>query len=457
MAELSDSELTDEQNRVIDGAVAWFPRAADGPANKIHKVTGPAGCGKSEVGKFVIRRLIALGYLSSAEDVCKVGPTGMAARVMRNKGLYGASTIHSALYTPASDAEEMIDEIKRQIVQVRGTFGDCDQHEREEANRIIEILEEEIRELRRRKNDDLQWILNYHGKAAEAKLILCDEASMVGGQLMLDLQSFGIPVLYLGDRFQLPNIGGGESVFEDANGRQLPVDGELTQIHRQAEGSAIIRYSRDIRLNENGAGLTFFGKDVSEDGGMLLRLPPGKLTVEHLARANQVICGYNNTRHATNQAIREFLGRGGTPYPVPGDKLVCLKNHKDYGLVNGSIGVATSDYSNFDGRNQSFEVDLTLDDGREMPGTKMLVPYFQYPGDAKALEDVPFWARKKFAHFDYGNTLTCHKAQGTQHRGGVVIEEPFGRSELEKRRWRYTAATRFEKFLIVEAQPRGRR
>jgi hypothetical protein len=86
-------------------------------------------------------------------------------------------------------------------------------------------------------------------------------------------------------------------VFFDKNGILKPTDFTLTQIHRQAEGSPIIRYSRALRENRMDE-IDFFGKQEGE--GRLIRVPRARITMEHLARAEQLLCGRNDTRHQVN-------------------------------------------------------------------------------------------------------------------------------------------------------------
>ena len=71
---------------------------------------------------------------------------------------------------------------------------------------------------------------------------MIDECSMVDEELGRDLLSFGKPILVLGDPAQLPPVKGGGFFTETAP------DVMLTEIHRQAEGSAIIRASRAARV-----------------------------------------------------------------------------------------------------------------------------------------------------------------------------------------------------------------
>ena len=445
---LADHELTEEQRRGIDAFVKWYHHGKQhgfGPRPKF-KLQGPAGSGKSTLAYLAVE---AAGLSVSSAKVAKVAYTGKAALVMQRKGVVGAKTIHKAIYLPKDEVQGEIDSLRTQILMARGSLMGKTSEERAHVNAVIAELEHCIKELQRSSTDDIQWTLNHSGDLATADLVVCDEASMVGGKIQYDLESFDVPILYLGDQFQLPPIDDSEdSVFFNKMGVPLPVDFELTQIHRQAEGSAIIRHSRDIRLGLHE--MNFYGKMTGDDGGQLIRIPGGRLKVEHLANANQIICGFNDTRHRINEIVREHLGRT-SPYPEEGDKLICLKNDSDRGLINGMLGTATSGYYDFSGRSGTFKLDIALDDGRELIALDTLVPYFQAPGDKQALNDVPFWSRKKNAHFDYGYALSCHKVQGSSFPSGIILEEAFGKTAEIKRRWRYTAVTRFEHSAIIEA------
>src|SRR6185295_17115561 len=85
------------------------------------------------------------------------------------------------------------------------------------------------------------FALNPKSDAAHAKLIVLDEVSMVSEEMARDLMSFGRPILVLGDPGQLPPIKG-----EGAFTRDAP-DIMLTEIHRQAGESAIIRLATMAR------------------------------------------------------------------------------------------------------------------------------------------------------------------------------------------------------------------
>ena len=167
-----------------------------------------------------------------------------------------------------------------------------------------------------------RFALNPQSDAADARLIVLDEVSMVGEEMARDLMSFGKPILVLGDPGQLPPIRG-----EGAFTRDEP-DVMLTEIHRQAAESAIIRLATMAR---EGRPIRF---GVYDDH--VAKLRKGDITPEQALRGGQLICGLNATRLQINNAMRAAAGLGGTWLPTgPAEKIICLKNQNDLGLING--------------------------------------------------------------------------------------------------------------------------
>ena len=167
-----------------------------------------------------------------------------------------------------------------------------------------------------------RFALNPQSDAAHARLIVLDEVSMVGEDMARDLMSFGKPILVLGDPGQLPPIKGEGAFTKDAP------DIMLTEIHRQAEESAIIRLATMARQGEPigfGQYDTFVWKMRKMD-----------VTPEQCLRGGQVICGLNATRLQLNNAMRRAAGFGDGWLPTGrGEKIICLKNQNDLGLING--------------------------------------------------------------------------------------------------------------------------
>ena len=172
--------------------------------------------------------------------------TGKAALVMRGKGCYGASTIHSLIYRARESGEE---------------------------TPSFELWDD--------------------APASKAKLIVIDECSMVDAELGRDLTSFGVPVLVLGDPAQLPPIQGG-GFFTEAE-----PDAMLTEVHRQAQDDPIVRLSMDIRE----------GREIEpfRDGETQV-VPKSELDPQRVLEADQVLVGRNVTRRSYNARLRERRG-----------------------------------------------------------------------------------------------------------------------------------------------------
>lgn len=142
-----------------------------------------------------------------------------------------------------------------------------------------------------------RFALNPKSDAAHAKLIVLDEVSMVGEEMARDLMSFGKPILVLGDPGQLPPIQG-----EGAFTKTAP-DIMLTEIHRQAAESAIIRLATMAR-----EGLPIgFGQYDSH----VWKIHKMDVTPEQALRGGQVICGMN-----ASDAIISYLKQGEAPLHI---------------------------------------------------------------------------------------------------------------------------------------------
>jgi exodeoxyribonuclease-5 len=253
-----------------------------------------------------------------------------------------------------------------------------------------------------------------------------DECSMVDQELGRDLLSFGKPILVLGDPAQLPPVRGG-GFFTEAE-----PDVMLTEIHRQAQDNPIIRLAGAVRLGEElpygnyGAAKVIRRQDIA-----------APMVID----ADQVLVGLNKTRRLYNQRIRTLKGLSEI-LPVAGDKLVCLRNDRVKGLINGGLwrveelkGVK-KDYVRMSVRSED-------EAGRAAAKVAVHKAFFE------GLEgDLPYPIRKESDEFDYGYALTVHKAQGSQWDNVVLFDESFAFRE-HRARWLYTAVTRAARQLTV--------
>ncbi len=305
--------------------------------------------------------------------------TGKAALVMRSKGCAGASTIHSMIYNAGEE-----------------------------------------------KDGVPSFTLNKDGAASRASLIVIDECSMVDEELGRDLLSFGKPILVLGDPAQLPPVKGAGYFTEAAP------DVMLTEIHRQARDNPIIRLSQTLR---EGGEIGYGGDD---DARVLRR---EEINAEIVMKADQVLVGLNKTRRAYNLRIRELSGRGGVS-PAAEDKLVCLRNNHEKGLLNGGLWrVAEAVGMN----NEFVKLDLRPEEDSARDPLRVAVHRAFFEGREA---DLPYPIRRQSDEFDYGYALTVHKSQGSQWDDVVLFDESRAFRE-HRARWLYTGVTRAARRLTL--------
>jgi exodeoxyribonuclease-5 len=305
--------------------------------------------------------------------------TGKAALVLRNKGCEGAQTIHSLIYRSRGVDEES------------PTF-----------------------------------VLNRESVAAKAKLIIIDECSMVDEELGRDLLSFGTKVLVLGDPAQLPPVKGG-GFFTEAE-----PDIMLTEVHRQAADNPIVRMSMIVR---EGGRL-----EVGEYGESRV-IRRDQITPEIVLSAGQVLVGLNKTRRGYNARMRQLMGHSSN-VPVVGEKLVCLRNDKSKGLLNGGAWIVQELKTSKKGL-VTMRVTPEDDTGGKPVKVSVLPNFFD-----GTEEEVPWELRRHTDEFTFGYALTVHKAQGSQWDDVVLFDEAYAFRE-HRARWLYTGLTRAAETITV--------
>ena len=163
-----------------------------------------------------------------------------------------------------------------------------------------------------------------------------------------------------------------------------------------------------------------------------------------------MICGRNDTRRALNSAMKAAAG---FPQAYPegrGEKIICLKNQHDLGLINGMF-LELADVSDEDAI--TFGATARTEDGMALP---------ERPASTKALSTTTsrstpigtcgIWeAKAELTESDWGYAITCHKAQGSQWRDVIVVDDGLGRTPAERACWLYTAITRAERGLVILA------
>lgn len=404
-----------QQEDALRRADDWFRNRTD--EQLVFRIFGYAGTGKTTLAK----------HLASDIDgeVLFAAYTGKAAHVLTKKGC-PASTIHSLIYHSREKGKARLLQLEQDLEAAIQRLAErqFSQQEIDEDREVCEyrrLIKEETASLSQPK-----FIRNSESPVKDAALVVIDECSMVDGQMGEDLLSFGTPVLVLGDPAQLPPVGGAGYFTEN-----VKPDVMLTEIHRQAQESGIIQLATMFRNGEKPEAGNRFGSDCEvirlEDTGP-----------EMVLKADQLIVGRNKTRAQYNRRMR-ILHEHSTkedydPHPVPGDRVICLRNNHELGLLNGAIfGVS------FVGGilDEKVYLEIVPEDEQFAMEVSSHVHYFR--GGAK--DDLPYWERKEAEEFDYGYAITGHKSQGSQWNDVIAFDESWCFRQ-DWNRWAYTAATR---------------
>jgi exodeoxyribonuclease V len=396
--------LTDKQNKAKNDGVAWFKGTETNGKDprRIFTIAGLAGTGKSTLVSFIIDET---GL--DDDEVVFVAFTGMAASVLLRKGNKNAMTIHKLIYNaiPIEDGETGM------------------------VTKFIFELKEEL---------DNQKI----------KLIILDEVSMANEALVADLKSFGIKIMALGDPGQLPPISGGNTLLDNP-------DVFLDEIMRQALDNPIIYISM---LAREGKRIPYglYGDKVQV-------IQRNELHEEMFLHADQVIAGMNKTVQALNMFHRKHIQGIESPFPIVGDKVICLKNDWNYkitengldiSLVNGLIGHLTSIENQK--RTMLYKIGFKPIFMEEEEFPKLYadkVPFLNEKMQETVNPKSLYIFRKPvidmygIQEFAFGNAITCHKSQGSEFDKVLLFNEILNR-KLHSR-WLYTGITRAKEQLIL--------
>ena len=442
------------QAEAIGKIKAWY-RTPKRQRKQIFRVFGYAGSGKTTTIKTAIEEIRLHNFTGVGRDdnddydygdtihssrsggVLYAAFTGKAALVMSRKGT-PARTIHSLIYRVSEPTKEEMDKVKKQIADL---LEDARVSEDEDEALGLRAQAAALK-LRLKDMHKPTFVINPESDVRDADLIVLDEVSMVDTQMAEDLLSFGVPILVLGDPGQLPPIRG-EGYFTQAE-----PDVMLTEIHRQAGESAIIRLAT---LARQGDYIPFGMHDT-----YVAKMNKRDLNPAQMLRAGQVICGKNATRFALNNALKAAAGFP-SPYPTgSGEKIICKKNMNNIGLINGMF----MDLINPEDRDEvSFQAVIKDEDG-EFVGptnkdgtTKPMQIYKGHFADHFTLDkdrnERDYHHKKYLVECEWGYAITGHKSQGSQWENVVVYNDGLGHTPEDRSRWLYTAITRAERGLVI--------
>jgi exodeoxyribonuclease-5 len=388
----------DQQSKALKSVFKWYETKSKG--QQVFRLFGYAGTGKTTLAKEIAWCIENGESGGERGEVLFAAYTGKAASVLASKGCLGATTLHSLIYKP-------------QIDYITGKVK--------------------------------AFALNPESPLCQAKLLICDEMSMVNDELGTDLMSFGIPILVLGDPAQVKPIKG-EGFFTRAD-----ADITLTDVERVASENPLIWLATEIR---NGR-LPKPGRY----GDSRVYRPGFKVPDELIMETDQIIVGINTTRAVMNRRHRKLSGKfdQDTQFPVRGDKLMCTKNNKQNGFLNGTQWTCSTPELKpmmklIDYRRPELGFEATRIEGLHFKVRAL--DLFDAAGKPMILDTVcsthhfdenlpePFW--KDIAGtdaFTFAYAGTVHKLQGSQFAKTLVIDES---GVFADQQWNhlYTAATR---------------
>jgi exodeoxyribonuclease-5 len=406
--------LSAEQKTIVDSIITEILQYRSTGVPFLIRVGGYAGTGKTfllanlrrEVAKFWGHLEIAFAtFTGKASSVLK-------NRLIENNGIFGhdfIGTIHSLIYHPRTLYNP---QLKKWIV--------------------------------------VGWRLKKQEELF-CDIIFIDEGSMVSKDLWKDLLKFGKPIVVVGDHGQLPPIGEGNfSLMHDP-------DFLLTEIHRQALNSPIIKLSKFIR--ENGyIPFKIKSKDVLKTSWKTEQCQDIWKEI-NFDENTMILCAFNTSRANINNIVRTKLGYTKIQ-PYPGERIVCLKNNRSSGIMNGQIA---SVLWYMPEANNLYRLTLYIE-GESDPIESVCsdkcfgqVSYSLYDENHKkdpsaARRGLAVWKGVPIDYFDYGNCISVHKSQGSEWDKIILFEQRSKHwDDNFYMKWLYTAVTRARKKLLVIA------
>ena len=389
-------EPTEQQLDALVKVQAWFK---DEKRKQVFRVFGYAGTGKTTLAIY-FAETFAGGRVAFAAF------TGKAALRLRQKGCRGAMTIHQLVY----------DVIGEKKCEKTGVYSP-----------VFAAKDE-----------------------ATPKLIVIDECSMVDAEMARDLMALKIPILLLGDPGQLPPVKGEGATGYFIDSPEFPLvtpDVMLTEIHRQAKDSPIIRLASFVRAgNAFKAGVCGAVRVENCTGFNEVDVAAFDGSGEYPNERTQVICGTHRTRIAYNMKVRRMMQRG--EQPETGDRVICYRNSPKLDIMNGEICTVVDVAKSFDSKFWEFVVRKDGVDEHGRPYRDRSCRVWNKPFQGERMNLMPFKERCQAEEFDYAYAITCNKAMGSEWDNVVVFDE--SRIWREDRfKWAYTAVTRAAKRLLV--------
>lgn len=365
-------------------------------------ITGGPGTGKT----YILEKLLCM-CRSSKLSVSLLAPTGKAARRVGEVTKFPATTIHKAL---AFNGKSYLDDIRSHV-------------------------------------------------------IIIDEFSMVDIKLFKRLLSHikeVNPKIYLvGDADQLPSVGPGNLLNDLIESGYFPV-AKLTEIHRQAKKSQIIKGANDIN---HGVCPQDLGIDleilrlasaqhiadaiVESVKELLLNQPiemkkgkSTKITIEDvqvLSPMKKGVCGTVELNNRLQSLLNPNSKHKNKLGFYVGDRVMQTRNRYELGIMNGSVGNIIS----IEWKGKDYEVRILFDEnkGKDYDSQDGLDPVTKLKG----------W---DMADIILAYAITIHKSQGSEYPY-VIMPVTSSHYMMLNRNIVYTGLTRAKKVAIMFIDDNG--
>ena len=290
----------------------------------------------------------------------------------------------------------------------------------------------------------------------ETDILVIDEASMIGLELFRDLiykTSPDTKIIIMGDVGQLDSIGLG-NIFKDIlNSKLFPVV-ELTQIHRQAQKSAIISDSIKIRHKQNIVNNYFVGEEIhGELQDLQIRsYLKSESTFDYVIK--DYIDNYKEAGIEDIQAVLPMVSRGGSSvYRInneiqkyvnpqsPSKKEITLQFDKEHKYIIREGDKVMNVTNNYNIEPNIFNGNMGI--VQKISKDNMIVDFVGI-----GIVEIPSdW----YNNIILAYASTCHKLQGSEF-DIVVVGVDMSAFKLLSNQWIYTAITRAKKKCYLNCQ-----
>lgn len=288
------------------------------------------------------------------------------------------------------------------------------------------------------------------------ELLLIDEASMVDYSTFLDLRSFEIPLLFMGDKAQLPPV---KKQFINEKEKILfnvmdYTTNELTENFRQKGDSGILDICKKLRNRQ---------KVEIKNKKDVLFTTFDKIKPNFLLNADQIIVSTNNWRNKINRWMSRENGNY-TPIPIEGEKVIFIENNyeiksdEDEPVVNSLMGtiehIGNVKQKNIGSKTVVVaKATIKTECGVFKDIWVDIRPFVE--GKFSDIIEVKKNGKKQFlfedmCRIDFGYAITTYKAQGQEWDKVLYIQSgDFPRTKEESWQECYTACSRAREKMIV--------